>query len=59
MIGTESSGMGGMRGDYRSIVPASPGQAAALTATPAGAPAAGGGRGFGRGGGRGLDTEEL
>jgi beta-galactosidase len=49
MIGTESSGMGGPRGDYRGTVPAIPGAAAA----PAG------GRGFGRAGGRGLDTEEL
>ncbi len=52
MIGTESSGMGGMRGDYRGFVPAAPGQA-----TVAAAPAAGG-RGFGRGF-RGLDTEQL
>jgi beta-galactosidase len=69
MIGTESSGMGGQRGDYRGIVPALPGQAAALAAPPAVAPAAGGGRGgaagarggggFGRGGVRGLDTEQL
>jgi beta-galactosidase len=50
MIGTESSGMGGIRGDYRGIVPASPGQTAALPAIPGG--------GFGRGG-RGLDTEQL
>jgi beta-galactosidase len=53
MIGTESSGMGGPRGDYRGMVPPSPGQTAA-GAGPMG------GRGFGRGGGgRGLDTEEL
>jgi beta-galactosidase len=54
MIGTESSGMGGPRGDYRGFVPAAPGQAVAATA-------AGqfGGRGGGRGGFRGLDTEEL
>ncbi len=54
MIGTESSGMGGPRGDYRGFVPAAPGQAVAA------GPAAGG-RGGGRGGGgfRGLDTEEL
>jgi beta-galactosidase len=69
MIGTESSGMGGMRGDYRGFVPAAPGQAV-VAAAPAVAPATapgglagaafpGGGRGFGRGGFRGLDTEEL
>ena len=51
MIGTESSGMGGIRGDYRAMTP----------------PPAGAGRGgigaapSGRGGrgGRGLDTEQL
>jgi beta-galactosidase len=75
MIGTESSGMGGMRGDYRGFVPAAPGQAAVPAppvAVPAVAPGAGpgrggfggamgpaGGRGFGRGGFRGLDTEQL
>ncbi|MBZ5623544.1 MAG: DUF4982 domain-containing protein [Acidobacteriia bacterium] len=68
MIGTESSGMGGPRGDYRSMLPAPPAQAAALVAPLAVAPATGGGRGaagarggggFGRGGGRGLDTEQL
>ncbi len=53
MIGTESSGMGGMRGDYRGFVPPLPGPATA--AAPAGGPM--GGRGFGRS--RGLDTEEL
>ena len=53
MIGTESSGMGGLRGDYRGLVPMPPGQ----TAAPAGAMAGRGG--FGRGGGRGLDTEQL
>jgi beta-galactosidase len=72
MIGTESSGMGGIRGDYRALLAAAPGQAsvAAIPAPPVVAPAAagrggaglaGGGRGgagFGRGG-RGLDTEEL
>ena len=49
MIGTESSGMGGARGDYRSLLPAS-----AESAPPAGR--------FGRfmaRGMRGLDTEEL
>jgi len=69
MIGTESSGMGGMRGDYRGFVPPAPGQAAIAAppvAVPAEAPGAGrggaaGGRGFGlgRGGFRGLDTEQL
>ena len=72
MIGTESSGMGGVRGDYRGMEPLAPGQAAAVTAPPAAAPAAapgrggvagtgagfGAGRGFGRGF-RGLDTEQL
>jgi beta-galactosidase len=71
MIGTESSGMGGLRGDYRGLVPPAPGQAM-VTAPPVALPAAGpgrggvagaagpgGGRGFGRGGFRGLDTEEL
>jgi beta-galactosidase len=47
VIGTESSGMGGVRGDYRSLVPG---------AAPAAAPA----RGFGMARGvRGLDTEQL
>jgi beta-galactosidase len=75
MIGTESSGMGGLRGDYRGFVPAAPGQAAVVApavTVPAAAPGAGpgrggvpgaagqfAGRGFGRGGFRGLDTEEL
>jgi beta-galactosidase len=70
MIGTESSGMGGPRGDYRGMVPPAPGQTAAIVAPPAIAPATGagrggvagaagfGGRGFGRGF-RGLDTEQL
>ena len=71
MIGTESSGMGGQRGDYRGILPVSAAQAAALAAPPV-APQAAGGRagapaafpfgmpGFGRGGAaRGLDTEQL
>ena len=49
MIGTESGGIGGARGDYRGMEPPAPGQAAA--------PAAGG-RG-GRRGFAGLDTEEL
>jgi beta-galactosidase len=53
MIGTESSGMGGQRGDYRGFVPDAPGQASATqTAAPLGW------RGYGRGF-RGLDTEEL
>jgi beta-galactosidase len=55
MIGTESGGMGGARGDYRGMEPLAPGQ----TAPPA--PAGGRGRGgfgFGRGF-RGLDTEQL
>jgi len=55
MIGTESSGMGGPRGDYRGLMPPAPGQPAA--AVPAPGPAMGG-RGFGRGF-RGLDTEQL
>ena len=55
MIGTESSGMGGPRGDYRGLLPPAPGQAAAVAAVGG----AMGGRGFGRGSGRGLDTEEL
>jgi len=73
MIGTESSGEGGVRGDYRAWLPAAAGSAAAALLAPAPvagqAPAAGGGRGgaggFGGGGGRGgrgfrgLDTEEL
>jgi beta-galactosidase len=50
MIGTESSGMGGQRGDYRGLLPGPagtpPAQAAAM-AGPAVAPAAGGGRGAG------------
>ena len=52
MIGTESSGMGGARGDYRDLMPSAAGERT---------PAAVGGylsaRGFGRT--RGLDTEEL
>jgi beta-galactosidase len=53
MIGTESGGMGGPRGDYRGMEPTAPGQ-------PAVAPVAGRGGGFGFGRGfRGLDTEEL
>jgi beta-galactosidase len=55
MIGTESVGMGGPRGDYRGFVPAAPGQAAAAAPPPGQF----GGRGGGRGGFRGLDTEEL
>jgi beta-galactosidase len=47
VIGTESSGMGGVRGDYRSLIPG---------AAPAAAPT----RGFGMARGiRGLDTEQL
>jgi beta-galactosidase len=55
MIGTESGGMGGMRGDYRGMEPMAPGQTAPAP------PVAGRGRGgFGGGRGfRGLDTEEL
>jgi beta-galactosidase len=49
MIGTESSGMGGLRGDYRGFVPAAPGQAA-VTAPPVVAPAVAPGAGPGRGG---------
>jgi beta-galactosidase len=45
MIGTESSGMGGARGDYRGLVPPAPGQAAAVAAPPAAAPMAAPGRG--------------
>jgi beta-galactosidase len=56
MIGTESVGMGGLRGDYRGLEPPSPGQAAAAPVPVAGG--IGGGRGFGRGF-RGLDTEQL
>jgi beta-galactosidase len=53
MIGTESSGMGGPRGDYRGLLPPAPGE------PPAAAPGPPmGGRGFGRGF-RGLDTEQL
>ncbi|MGC9948097.1 MAG: glycoside hydrolase family 2 TIM barrel-domain containing protein [Bryobacteraceae bacterium] len=59
MIGTESTGMGGQRGDYGGMVPASPGQAAVLAAPSAVVPAVGGGRGFGRSAIRGLDTEQL
>ncbi len=46
VIGTESSGMGGVRGDYRSLVPAAAEQTSA----------AAGRRGRGS---RGLDTEQL
>ncbi|MFY9728395.1 MAG: glycoside hydrolase family 2 TIM barrel-domain containing protein [Bryobacteraceae bacterium] len=56
MIGTESSGMGGPRGDYRGLLPPPPVE----TAAGANPPATGGfmgGRGFGQS--RGLDTEEL
>ncbi len=54
MIGTESSGMGGPRGDYRGFVPPPGEAAAAANSQAAGAFMAGG---FGRA--RGLDTEEL
>ncbi len=53
MIGTESSGMGGVRGDYRSLIPAAP-----AAPGPAGA-GRGGAIGRGGRGGRGLDTEQL
>jgi beta-galactosidase len=53
MIGTESSGMGGPRGDYRGMEPTAPGQVAAPVAG-RGRGGFGGGRGF-----RGLDTEQL
>jgi len=64
MIGTESSGMGGVRGDYRGMEPLAPGQAPPTPPAPPAAAAGGRGRGglgfgFGRGGIRGLDTEEL
>jgi beta-galactosidase len=49
MIGTESSGMGGPRGDYRGMMPPAPGQAAAPPPAPGG----------GRRAGFGLDTEQL
>ena len=54
MIGTESSGMGGARGDYRDLIPPLDHQAGAAAAPPGGPM---GGRGFGRT--RGLDTEAL
>jgi len=54
MIGTESSGMGGTRGDYRALLPPAPDAAAPQT----GAPLGPGGRGMVRGF-RGLDTEQL
>jgi beta-galactosidase len=49
VIGTESSGMGGVRGDYRGLVPAAAlaGGAVATSARPRG------------GAGRGIDTEQL
>jgi len=53
MIGTESSGMDGQRGDYGGIVPPSPAEAAALAAPAAGARRRGGMGGFA------LDTEQL
>jgi beta-galactosidase len=54
MIGTESGGMGGARGDYRGMEPMAPGQTAPPPAAGRGRGGFGGGRGF-----RGLDTEEL
>jgi beta-galactosidase len=54
MIGTESGGMGGARGDYRGMEPLAPGQTAAAPVAGRGRGGFGGGRGF-----RGLDTEEL
>jgi len=69
MIGTESSGAGGARGDYRGMVPPAPGQAAAVAAPTPGKPlaqpgagAAGGAMAGGRGmrrSGFALDTEQL
>jgi beta-galactosidase len=53
MIGTESGGMGGVRGDYSGMEPLAPGQ---TEPPPAGRGR--GGFGFGRGF-RGLDTEQL
>ena len=54
MIGTESGGMGGARGDYRGMEPMASGQTAPPPAAGRGRGGFGGGRGF-----RGLDTEEL
>jgi beta-galactosidase len=69
MIGTESSGMGGPRGDYRAMLPPAPGQVAGVVAPPGTSPLAQPGRGGAPGGGmggfrggrgfRGLDTEQL
>jgi len=53
MIGTESSGVSGARGDYRGMVPPAPGQAAVVAAPPAGSPLAQPGVGAGAGAGRG------
>jgi beta-galactosidase len=50
VIGTESSGMGGVRGEYRGLFPAPAPAAGAQTAA---RPMMGGG------GGRGIDTEQL
>ncbi len=51
MIGTESEGMGGIRGDYRELLPPAPGRAAAEPPVNR--------FGYGRGIGRELDTEQL
>jgi beta-galactosidase len=53
MIGTESSGMGGPRGDYRGMLPPAPGQVAGVVAPPAASPLAQTGRGGAPGGGVG------
>ena len=61
VIGTESSGMGGARGEYRGLVPAAP-VAVAAASTAAIAPAAGAAAlGFRPMGGNGthIDTEQL
>jgi beta-galactosidase len=54
MIGTESGGMGGVRGDYRALLPPPAGQAVAAAPAAGGFGGGRGGRGF-----RGLDTELL
>jgi len=58
MIGTESSGMGGLRGDYRGLIPPAPGERAAAAPGPGAGFGMGGVRRFARGF-RGLDTEQL